>query len=145
MKIVSPDFEPNGPIPKEFTCQGGDASPALVLEGVPAVAKSLALLMDDPDAPMGTFVHWVVFDIPAAPRVEIRGNTAGGVEGRNSFGRGGYGGPCPPSGTHRYFFKVYALDATLGLSGSTDKKALERAMKGHVLAEAELMGTYRKQ
>ena len=111
MKLTSPEFKHNEFIPKKFTCQGQDISPALIIEDVPLEAKALALIVDDPDAPMGTWVHWVVFDIPVTSR--INEGQIPGKQGINDFGRKNYGGPCPPSGTHRYFFKLYALDKAL--------------------------------
>jgi len=143
MRITSPDFENNQFIPKKFTCQGEDVNPSLIIEGIPKETKSLALIMDDPDAPMGTWVHWVVFDIPVINRIEE--NSIPGKQGRNNFGRENYGGPCPPSGTHRYFFKVYALDTVLNLAEGISKGALEKAMQGHILDKAELIGLYKKQ
>ncbi len=146
MRITSPAFAHNGGIPAKYTCDGGDASPPLMLENIPGTAKSLALIVDDPDAPAGTWVHWVVWNIPAAAG-EIRENSfpAGASQGKNSWGRNSYGGPCPPSGTHRYFFKLYALDATLNLGADTTKKGLEKAMEGHVIARAELIGIYKRR
>ena len=141
--VTSPAFTHGTAIPPNFTADGADVSPELVLANPPAGAASFALVMDDPDAPVGTWVHWVAWNLPADTRAIPEGALpAGAVEGRNSWGRAGYGGPAPPSGTHRYFFKVYALDTTLNLPTSTDKAGLERATKGHILAEAELMGTY---
>ena len=145
MKITSPDFEPDGFIPMNFTCQGKDINPSLYVNDVPASTKSLALIVDDPDAPMGAWVHWVVYDIPASANVSVTENSIPGKEGWNNFGRTHYGGPCPPSGKHRYFFKIYALDAILNVSGKVDKKSLERAMQGHILDEAKLVGVYKKQ
>jgi Raf kinase inhibitor-like YbhB/YbcL family protein len=142
MKITSPEFKHNQSIPSKFTCQGEDINPALIIEDIPAGAKSLALIMDDPDAPMGTWVHWVVYDI--APVGRINENSIPGKQGNNNFGRKDYGGPCPPSGTHRYFFKIYALDKQLGLNEGVDKKGLEKAMQGHILDKAELIGLYKK-
>lgn len=144
MKIASPEFGHNEPIPKKFTCQGDDINPALVIEGLPAGTKSLGLIMDDPDAPMGTWVHWVVFDIPAETS-RIEENSIPGKQGGNDFRRNNYGGPCPPSGTHRYFFKVYALDTLLNLQEGIKKSALEKAMQGHILDQAELIGLYKKE
>ncbi len=114
-----------------------------VPEGVPAGTKTLALIMDDPDAPMGTWVHWVVYNIPPVSRIEE--NSVPGSQGVNNFRKEAYGGPCPPSGTHRYFFKIYALDTELDLVKGAAKGALEQAMQGHVLEEAELIGLYRKK
>ena len=142
MKISSPEFKNNESIPKKFTCQGSDLNPALIIEGIPKGAQSLALIVDDPDAPMGTWIHWVVFDIPLINRLEE--NSIPGKQGRNDFGRKNYGGPCPPSGTHRYFFKIYALDKILNLSEGISKKELEKAMETHILGQAELIGLYSK-
>ncbi|MFH1201898.1 MAG: YbhB/YbcL family Raf kinase inhibitor-like protein [Candidatus Omnitrophota bacterium] len=143
MKITSPEFEHNQSIPAKFTCQGEGINPTLVIEGVPEGAKSLALIMDDPDAPIGTWVHWVVFDMPILSRIEE--NSVPGKLGATSSGRRDYGGPCPPSGTHRYFFKIYALDALLNLKEGVTKGALEKAMAGHILDKAELIGLYKKR
>jgi Raf kinase inhibitor-like YbhB/YbcL family protein len=136
------------PIPEYHTCDGEDVSPPLDWNDSPEGTQSFALIMDDPDAPGGTWVHWVLFNIPSETR-SLRENIApdaqladGSMHGINSWGRPGYGGPCPPSGTHRYFFKLYALDTTLDLDDSADKEQVLAAMEGHVLAEAELMGTY---
>jgi hypothetical protein len=143
MKLTSPAFENNKTIPAKFTCEGKDISPALIIEGIPAGAKSLALIVDDPDAPVGTWVHWVVFDIPVMASIEE--DSIPGKQGMNNFRRKDYGGPCPPSGTHRYFFKIYALDAQLGLPEGINKQALEKAMQGHILDKTELIGLYKKQ
>lgn len=143
MKITSPEFRNNEFIPSKFTCLGKDINPALIIEDVPKEAKSLSLIMDDPDAPMGTWVHWVVFDIPANTN-RIEEDSAPGKLGFGTGGESYYSGPCPPSGTHRYFFKLYALDTFLDLSGGVDKKKLEEAMQGHILAQAELVGLYKK-
>jgi hypothetical protein len=142
MKISSPEFENNKFIPKKFTCEAEDISPTLIIEVIPKEAKSLALIVDDPDAPMGTWVHWVVFNIPIVNRIEE--NNIPGRQGINDFGRGNYGGPCPPSGTHRYFFKIYALDKMLNLNEGITKEGLENAMVGHILDKAELVGLYKK-
>ena len=144
MKLTSPSFDHNSMIPLEFTCQGKDINPELNISGIPEGTKSLALIIDDPDAPMGTWVHWVVFDI-APTTTRIKKNSIPGEQGVNDFQRLDYGGPCPPSGTHRYFFKVYALDTLLNLKGSILRKQdLEKAMEGHTLAKAELIGLYKK-
>ena len=143
MKIASPAFENKQRIPSKFSCEGQDINPALVIDGIPNGTKSLALVVDDPDAPMGTWVHWVVYDIPPGTS-KIDENSVPGKEGQNDFGRARYGGPCPPSGTHRYFFKIYALDTLLNLKGNVDKKTLERAMDGHLLDKAECVGSYTK-
>jgi len=143
MRIQSTDFEPNGPIPARFTCDGENISPKLSVSGVPEDAVSLVLVVDDPDAPMGTWVHWLVWNIPPQT-VEIASAAvpAGSVEGVTSFGRSGYGGPCPPSGTHRYFFKLYALDQNLSLTAAAKVQELDAAMSGHVLDKAGLVGVY---
>ena len=143
MKLTSPDFKEGQPIPREHSCDGSDISPALAIEDVPAGAKSLALIMDDPDAPMGTWVHWVVWNIPVDKKQIQKGEQLSN-QGITDFGKPGYGGPCPPSGTHRYFFKLYALDTELELGAETTKKDLEKAMEGRILAEAKLMGTYKR-
>ncbi len=142
MKIASSAFAHNQMIPQRYTCQGQDVNPPLTIEGIPEGTKSLALIVDDPDAPMGTWVHWVVFDIPSASTIEE--NSIPGKQGYNDFGRNDYGGPCPPSGTHRYFHKIYALDTTLNLKEGISKKDLEKAMQGHILDKAELIGLYKK-
>ncbi len=142
MRLSSPEFENNQYLPAKFSCQGEDVNPALTIEEIPAVTKSLALIVDDPDAPMGTWVHWVVFDIPVASG--IKENSIPGKQGSNNSGSNGYHGPCPPSGTHRYFFKIYALDTMLNLREGISKGALEKAMQGHILDKAELVGLYKK-
>ena len=149
MKISSDGFAANEPIPKKFTCDGPDASPKLNWSEAPAKTQSFALIMDDPDAPVGTWVHWVLFDLPAETRELAEGVAKqeqlanGARQGRNDFGKIGYGGPCPPPGNaHRYFFKLYALDAKLNLKAGVTKAEVERAMKGHTLAQAELIGRY---
>jgi Raf kinase inhibitor-like YbhB/YbcL family protein len=144
MKISSPEFKHNESIPKKYTCQGQDINPPLTIEGMPQGAKSLALIVDDPDAFMKPWVHWVVFDI-APTTTEISEDSIPGKQGINDFRRKDYGGPCPPSGTHRYFFKIYALDTVLGLIDTTNKKDLEKSMQGHILDQAELIGLYQKK
>ncbi|MFZ2410600.1 MAG: YbhB/YbcL family Raf kinase inhibitor-like protein [Candidatus Methanoperedens sp.] len=149
--ISSEIFKDGETIPAEYTCDGKNVSPALLLEGIPAGAKSIALIMDDPDAPGGMFVHWVLYNIPAStrklpegmPKNETLGD--GSRQGMTDFGRVGYGGPCPPKGTHRYYFKIYALSTMLSLQPGASKKQLENAMKGHILAQGELMGRYERQ
>ena len=126
MKLTSPSFSHNQMIPKKFTCQGEDLNPGLQISDLPQAAKSLALIVDDPDAPGGTWVHWVVFNITVMN--EIKEKSIPGLQGINDFGKKDYGGPCPPSGTHRYFFKAYALDSQLNLKEGSDKAALESAM-----------------
>ncbi len=143
MKLSSPEFADKQQIPSDYTCDGAGRIPPLEISGIPANAKSLALLMDDPDAPAGTWDHWVAWNIPPATR-RIDSEPEG-VAGKNSWGKTGYGGPCPPSGMHRYYFKIYALDAVLELPAGSGKAALLGAMKGHVIAEASLMGTYQRR
>jgi len=138
IKVFSSAFESNGTIPRKYTCNGEDINPPLVFEGIPEEADSLVLIMDDPDAPMKTFTHWIVWNIE--PIAKIEGDSIPGVEGINDFRKIGYGGPCPPSGTHRYFFRVYALDKQLELKAGASRKELESAMIGHIIAEGELMG-----
>jgi len=149
--LTSPAFPANGSIPPVHTCDGRELSPALAWSGVPPSARSLALIVDDPDAPRGTWVHWVLYDIPpsAGGLAEGAGSGSGALppgtrRGRNDFERDGYGGPCPPSGRHRYFHKLYALDSVLGDLHEPTKADLERAMEGHVLARGELVGTYQR-
>ena len=142
MKITSPEFENGKFIPKKFSCQGQGVNPALIIEDVPKQAKSLALIVDDPDAPMGTFVHWVVYDIPVMSKIQE--NSVPGKQGINTTGRKNYVPPCPPTGAHRYYFKLYALDALLDLNEGMKLDELESAMQGHVLEKAELMGLYKK-
>ncbi len=145
MKLTSPEFENGGMIPPELTCDSRNVSPELLITGVPEETKSLALIMDDPDAPGGTFVHWVVWNIPTDTEKIERGTEPEGRYGTSSFGKKTYGGPCPPSGTHRYYFKLYALDEELDLREGSSKKDLEREMEGHILGRAELMGKYRRK
>lgn len=145
MKILSPAFENNGVIPSEYTCDGSDISPSLTISEVPKEAKSLAIIMDDPDAPMGTFTHWIVWNIPPQKTQFAKGEKILFPQGKTSFGAKYYGGPCPPSGTHRYFFKIYALDLVLNLKEGSSKADLERAMKEHILAETSLMGKYSRR
>ncbi|HEB97515.1 MAG TPA: YbhB/YbcL family Raf kinase inhibitor-like protein [Sedimenticola thiotaurini] len=155
LTLRSPAFAAGEPIPQRYTCEGDDISPPLEWSGVPAGTRSLALVVDDPDAPdpaapRMTWVHWLVYDLPPdsgglQESVAEREFPPGTRLGRNDFRRTRYGGPCPPIGTHRYFFKLYALDTVLPDLAEPDKAALLRAMEGHVLERAELMGTYRKQ
>lgn len=146
MIISSPAFVNNAAIPSQYTCDGNNVNPPLTIAEMPVAAQSLVLIMDDPDAPAGTWVHWTIWNID--PKItEIAENSAplGAVEGTTSFGQIGYGGPCPHSGRHRYFFKLYALDTKLDLSPETDKSQLEKAMSGHILAQSELVGLYQRQ
>ena len=150
LEINSPAFSEGEMIPTRYTCDGPDVSPELSWSGVPEAAKSLALICDDPDAPMGTWVHWVLFNIPPSENgltAEIPADSSlenGARHGTNDFRRLGYGGPCPPGGTHRYYFKLYALDAELDLESGITKAELLEAMQGHILAEGQLMGTYKR-
>ena len=141
LSVKSPAFEDNGLIPEKYTCDGNDTNPPLKIENIPPQTQSLALLIDDPDAFNGIWNHWVVWNI--SPQGIINENGVPGEEGLNSFNRHTYGGPCPPSGTHRYLFTVYALDTKLKISISSRKKDLEAAMNGHILAKGELVGFYK--
>ena len=143
MKISSPAFQEGGPIPEKFSKNGQNVNPELRIEGAPAEAKSLALIVDDPDAPVGLFTHWLVWNIdPKTTRVAENSAPTAGVQGLNDFGKRNYGGPCPPSGTHRYFFKIFALDTKLELKPGARRAELDAAMRGHTLAQGELMGRY---
>jgi Raf kinase inhibitor-like YbhB/YbcL family protein len=148
--ITKAAFEEGGMIPRKYTCDGDDVSPPLAWTGVPGEAKTLALICDDPDAPVGTWVHWVLFNLPRntqelhqaiPPEKELKN---GAKQGRNDFGNIGYGGPCPPAGTHRYYFKLYALDTALNLTAGATKAELLKAMEGHILAQGQIMGKYRR-
>lgn len=140
IKIFSSAFEANGTIPKRYTCKGENINPPLEFEGIPEETESLVLIMDDPDAPMKTFTHWIVWNIE--PVAKIDEDSIPGVEGINDFRKIGYGGPCPPSGTHRFFFRVYALNKQLELKAGSGRKELESEMIGHIIAEGELMGKF---
>jgi len=152
IKITSSSFAEGEPIPSKYTCDGENISPPLSWDNAPAGTKSSALICDDPDAPVGTWVHWVLYDLPATI-TELREETEtkeellnGGRQGRNDFKQIGYGGPCPPKGgPHRYYFKIYALDLELNLKSGATKSEVEDAMKGHLLAEGKLMGTYQRK
>ncbi|WKZ18398.1 MAG: YbhB/YbcL family Raf kinase inhibitor-like protein [Candidatus Jettenia sp. CY-1] len=151
IEIKSPAFEEGGMIPQKYTCDGEDISPPLSWNSVPNGTKSLALICDDPDAPMGTWVHWVLFNLPAniqgllenRPHQKTLEN--GAKQGITDFKKIGYGGPCPPSGTHRYYFKLYALDTEINLDAGITKQQLLKAMEGHIIAEGQLMGKYKRQ
>ncbi len=143
LSVTSPAFANNGRIPAKYTCDGNDVNPPLSIEGIPEGTKSLVLIVDDPDAPRGTWDHWIVWNIPPAQKIEE--NSVPGTEGLNDSGRRSYGGPCPPSGTHRYFFKVYALDTTLNLSPNSRKRDVEKAMMGHILAQGQIVGLYSRR
>jgi Raf kinase inhibitor-like YbhB/YbcL family protein len=152
MQLTSSAFAEGTPIPAKYAFDSTNLSPPLKWSGVPAQAKSLVLIADDPDAPVGTWVHWVLYDLPAnlndLPEGQPQGQSlpAGGKQGLNDFKKLGYGGPCPPPGKpHRYFFKLYALDQPLGLQAGASKREVERAMAKHVLAEGQLMGTYQRR
>jgi Raf kinase inhibitor-like YbhB/YbcL family protein len=146
MKISSPEFENNSNIPAKFTCDGEGASPALLLGDIPAGAKSLAFILHDPDAPVaGGFTHWMVFNIdPKTTEIPENGVPADAVQGQNSGGQPRYTGPCPPSGTHHYHFKLFALDSELALDSSAKREDVERAMEGHILEQTELIGLYKR-
>jgi hypothetical protein len=148
LKLASTAFKEGEAIPRGYTCDGANVSPPLEWTGVPKTAKTIAIIADDPDAPAGIWVHWVLYNLPAdglglienTPQTETL--NGGGVQGKNDFGKIGYGGPCPPSGTHHYFFKFYAVDLELPLKPGATKTEVEKAMEGHIVAEAQLMGTY---
>lgn len=145
MLISSSAFSDSGEIPAKFTCDGENINPPLTIHEVPPDAKSLVLVVDDPDAPSGTFVHWLIWNLP--PETEILGEryvSKDAVEGRTSFGKSGWGGPCPPSGSHRYFFHIFALDKVLDLTTSADFASLEKEINGHVLVKADLVGRYKR-
>ncbi|GIV97192.1 MAG: UPF0098 protein [Herpetosiphonaceae bacterium] len=146
--LSSPAFSNNETIPVRYTCDGEDRSPELRWNNTPANTRSLVLIVDDPDAPRGTFTHWVLFDVPHTTQRLVEGETDTGVQGSNDFGRTGYGGPCPPRGhgPHRYFFKLYALDLpSLGLEEGASRSAVEAKMSGHILGEAQLVGHYERR
>jgi Raf kinase inhibitor-like YbhB/YbcL family protein len=153
LTLSSSAFAAGGQIPDAYTCEGKDVSPPLAWSGAPSATRSFAFIVDDPDAPdpaapKMTWVHWVLYDLPASASAlpeAVRPQSAGTREGLNDWKKTGYGGPCPPSGRHRYFFKLYALDAVLGDLQRPTKAALEKAMQGHVLAQATLIGTYQKR
>lgn len=150
IKLTSAAFKEGGPIPRPYTCDGVNVSPPLEWSGVPKTAKTLAIVCDDTDAPGGTWVHWVLYNLPAdniglvenLPATEKL--AAGGFQGKNDFEKVGYGGPCPPSGTHRYFFKIYALDSELPLKAGATKAELLKAIESHIVLQGQLMGTYRR-
>ena len=150
IQVTSTVFQQEGMIPKKYTCSGRNISPPLAWSGVPKEAKSIALIMDDPDAPGRTYVHWVVFNMPPGtsglPEKVSRGKTipSGGQQGITTNRKNGYLGPCPPSGTHRYYFKLYALDTMLNLKSGATKSQLLKAMEGHVIGQGQLMGRYKK-
>ena len=145
MKITSSAFREGESIPSKFTCDGGNTSPPLEISDVPSGAKSVVLIADDPDAPGGLFTHWLVWNIPPQSNSIAEGSAPKGLQGTNDFGKSGYGAPCPPSGMHRYYFRVFALDRELDLRSGAKRSQLDAAMKGHVIAQGELIGRYAKK
>jgi len=146
MKISSPAFQAQQNIPVKYTCDGQNINPPLAFVNVPSQAQSLVLIVDDPDAPAGTWTHWTLWNIdPHIAGIDENSVPPGAVQGKTSFGKPGWGGPCPPSGTHRYFFKLYALDADLNLSASADVQELQDTMRNHIIGSAELVGLYSRQ
>ncbi len=152
MILISPSFNDGAPIPRKFSCEGGDINPELQIQNVPAGAKSLALILHDPDAPdpdaprPGGFTHWVVWNIdPTTALIKQESIPPGSVEGHNGAGRNNYIGPCPPSGMHHYHFQLYALDGIIEIPAASDKNELEKAMEGHIIEQTELVGTYQKE
>ncbi len=152
MKLTSPAFEHNGKIPSRYTCDGANVNPPLKIEDIPSTAKSMVLIMDDPDIPqlvkdkygIQVWDHWVVFNIPSATKEFIEGQVPSGIQGKNTGGKNAYGGPCPPDREHRYFFKLYALDTLLNLPAGVTKAEVEKAMEGRILAKIELVGRYKR-
>lgn len=145
MRISSPAFQHNQNIPSKYTCDGENINPPLQFSDIPGNAQSLVMISDDPDAPMGTWVHWTIWNIdPKTTEIAENSVPQGAIEGTTSFGETGYGGPCPPSGTHRYFFKLYALDTKLDLPTTTNAQDLKKSLQGHILAQAELIGLYKR-
>jgi len=146
MQISSTAFQDNTYIPSDYTCDGEDYNPPLTFSKVPTEAESLVLIVEDPDAPSQVFTHWILFDMPPATLEILKHQVPLGTkQGMNDFGNVGYGGPCPPSGTHHYHFKLFALETLLNLLEGATKEAVEKAMKGHVIESAELVGLYKKQ
>lgn len=146
MKIMSSAFQEGGNIPSKFSCDGADTNPPLQISDVPSGAKSIVLIVDDSDAPGGLFTHWTAWNISPQTSTIAEGSPPKGVQGTNDFGKSGYGGPCPPSGAHRYYFKIFALDRELDLRSGAKRGQLDAAMRGHVVAQGELIGRYsRKQ
>jgi len=143
LKVRSEAFEDGADIPSKYTCQGEDINPPLSIEDLPEGTVSLALIMDDPDAPVGTWDHWIVWNI--RPNKTIAEGSIPGTQGQNDFIQSKYGGPCPPTGMHRYFFKFFALDTFLELKEGSKREALEKVMEGHILGQAELMGKYKRK
>jgi Raf kinase inhibitor-like YbhB/YbcL family protein len=141
--VDSPAFSHNGHIPMQYTCEGENFNPAIEISDLPGDTVSVAIILEDPDVPSGVFTHWLLWNLPAEEHITEK--TSLGVSGINDFGKTGYGGPCPPSGTHRYYFKIYALDKELTLAGGENKKSLLEHMDGHIIAVGELVGRYRKR
>ncbi len=152
MKLTSPAFESDGKIPRKYTCDGANVNPPLKIEDVPANAESLVLIMDDPDIPqfvkekygIQVWDHWIVFNIPSTVKGIGEGEAPAGIQGKNTGGKNAYAGPCPPDREHRYFFKLYALDTTLNLPVGVAKAEVEKAMAGHIVTKAELIGRYKR-
>jgi Raf kinase inhibitor-like YbhB/YbcL family protein len=146
MNLLSPDFSEGDNIPERFTCDGEDVNPTLKISGVSPATKSLVLIVDDPDAPRGTFTHWLVWNLrPDLTEIKASGSPSGAMQGMNDFGTSKYGGPCPPSGVHRYYFKLYALDTMLQLPTNSKRQAIDFAIKDHIVDEATLMGRYTRK
>ena len=145
LKVTSSAFQEGGDIPAKFSCDGANTSPPLKISGVPAEAKTLVLIVDDPDAPSGLFTHWVIWNLSPQTGTIAEGGAPSGTHGTNDFGKSGYGGPCPPSGTHRYYFKVFALDRQLDLAAGAKRSQLDSAIKDHVIAQGQLMGRYSRK
>jgi Raf kinase inhibitor-like YbhB/YbcL family protein len=145
MKVTSAAFQEGGNISSTFTCDGAGTSPPLQIADVPSGAKSLVLIVDDPDAPSGVFTHWAVWNISPQTSTIAEGSPPKGVQGANDFGKRGYGAPCPPSGTHRYYFKIFALDRELDLPSGAKRAQLDAAMRSHVVTQGELMGRYSRK
>lgn len=143
LTVSSPDFSHNGHIPSKYTCEGKGTNPAIIVTNIPQGTKSLVLIVEDPDAKDKTFDHWIVWNIP--PGEIIKENSVPGTQGKNSAGKNNYIGPCPPAGTHRYFFKVHALNTMMDIMAGAEKQTIENAMQKHILASAELIGLYQKQ
>ena len=144
LKLTSPAFQSNSPMPAKYTCDGENINPPLLISGVPNSAKSLALIMDDPDAPGKTWDHWVTFNLSSTTGNIKEREEPAGVKGLNSWGKTGYGGPCPPSGTHRYIFRLYALDSVLSTKEGATKTEVFKAMEGHVIVAVDLIGLYKR-
>lgn len=145
MKLISPAFEHEGSIPSKYTCDGEDINPELNIKEILENTKTLALIMDDPDAPIGTWDHWILWNIPIISKIEENSIPEGAIQGLNSFKKNDYGGPCPPDKEHRYFFKLFALDTSLDLKEGSTKEELLKTMENHILEKTELMGKYNRQ